>query len=489
MFVRVLLRFLQTLIILVPFILGGWLLWQELVPLGTFVVEKISGEPSPFLDDLQPGSRASGAHDDAQGDVVQTLTGDPVYLFAHPHQSFEKIVAEIWFKNTDVPLVEFGGLVSAQTQVYDLHPVQNLLLDQSSWTRIQEGDRLLLQRESVYTSLADFFSDPPQVERVATYHDDWSVPYRATSYVPSPFAQTSVLSFRGHHTMKTYIKNETLSFSFTYMDMNREEGSDPVQILVFDEEDRAVAEVRQADDGEVEATTLPSGLRTVVMEAVGLPEGVYTLELNVGRDIFFRSISTPQQKWVFVRSLFLADEVGYRDIPSGARVITNAKQFSFQTRHAEGVQEIEVGGQRVQISAPFETVTQRTVQPGLTVVNIPLGDIEIQSDGMIAVSAAAFFQPDPVPLTAQSDLDALGVDYVLATYTSPRKEGDWLVTEMTLDAGLLAQEQGAWKFVFSLPEIEDQEGSVDVGKIRMTWIRDPLTWSAFWQNIRSYVFP
>ncbi len=486
---RIFFRFVQGLIILAPFALGAWLVWQEFVPSGVFVVEKIMGKPSPFLDDLLPGSRASLPHKDAQGDMVQSLTGDPVYLFVHPHRSFETITAEIWFKNTSIPLIEFGGLVSADNEAFNLHPLQNLLLDQFSWTRIQEGDRLLLQRDSTYSSLEDFFASPPAVEQVATYHDDWSVPYQPTFYIPSSIIKTTALSFRGHHTIKTYVKEETLSFSFTYMDMNREEGDDPVQILVFNEKDQAVAEARMVDDGVIEATALPSVLQTIIISVSDLPEGVYQIELNVGRDIFFRSITTSQQKWAFVRSLFVADEVGYRDVPLGAQLVTNAKQFSFQTRHAEGVQDVQIGEQTVSVTTPFETVAQKITQPGLAILSIPLGDIEIQSDGMIATSANTFFQPDPIPLTAQTDLVSLGVDYILATYVPPRQEGNWWVAEVNFNASILTQEQDAWKFVFSLPGILEQEGSVDVGKIRMTWTRDPLTWVSFWQFFQSYVFP
>jgi len=483
------LRFTQGLIIGAPFIFGGWLLWQELVPSGVFVVEKTPGTSSPFLDDLIPGSRASSSKTDAQGDLVQVLTGDPVYLFVHPHRSFETITAEIWFKNANVPIIEFGGLVFADHQAFDLHPLQNLLLDQSSWSRIQEGDRLLLQRELTYHSLEDFFASPPPVEQVATYHDDWSISYEPVFYTSSSVMQITDLSFRGHHTIKTYVKDETLSFSFAYMDMNREEGDDSVQILVFNEEDQAVAEARMTDDGVTKATALPSFLQTITVSASDLSEGVYKIELNVGRDIFFRSIATPQQKWVFVRSLFLADEVGYRDTPMGTQLVTNGKQFSFETRHAEGVQEVEIGGQSVSVTAPFETVTQTIIQPGLAILSVPLGDIEIQSDGMIATSAGTFFQPDPVSLVASSDLDTLGVDYILATYMPPRREGEWWVAEASFDASMLAQEQGAWKFAFSLPRILEQEGSVDVGKIRMIWMREAFTWSSFWQFLRAYVFP
>jgi len=486
---RIFFRIIQRLIILAPFVLGAWLVWQEFVPSGTFVVEKNVGVSSPFLDELLPGSRVSSPEKDAQGDMAQTLTGDPVYFFAHPHRSFDTVTAEIWFKNTMVPMVEFGGFASSENEAFDLYPLQNLLLDQSSWTRIQEGNHLLLQRDPTYPSIEDFFASPPPVEKVATYHEDWSVPYHPVSYTPSSLYQATAISFRGHHTIKTYVKNETLSFSFSYMDMNREEGSDPLQILVFNSLGQVVAEARQGDDGVSDATAFPSSLQTIMIEAADLPEDVYKIELNVGRDIFFRSVTTPQQKWVFVRSLFLADEVGYRETALGVQLITNGKQFSFETRHAEGVQEIQVGGQTVSITTPFETVTQKIVQPGLVVLSVPLGDMDIQSDGYIAMSAQTFFQPDPVPLTAQIDLETSGVDYVLAEYVSPRQEGNWWVAKVTFDASILAKEQGAWKFAFSLPGINEQEGSMEVGKIKMTWMRPSLTWASFWEAVRSYVFP
>lgn len=480
--------FLSFVIILIPTTLFGWLLWQELVPTGVFEVEKQIGEASPFVDDLQPASRVHEAEEDAAGDLVQMVYGDPVFFFSHPHRSFETIEAEVWFKNDEVSILEFGGLADSQTSAYDLHPLQNTLIDALGWSWVSDGERVLLQREDVYESLEAFLVDPPEREVIATYHDSLDVPYRIEGYVPLGVLQTMNVSLRGFHAMKTYVKDETLRFTFSYMDMNRSEGDDPVRVLVYNEDGQVVSEGRAEDDGNISRDAIPSTLQTITVEAHGLPEGVYKIDVNVGTDIFVRSLTTLQQKMVFLNNVYFGDEVAYREPPDPVSFVTNARNLAFQTRHAEGVQEIVVGEEVVSVAEPFARYTMTRSENALVSASLPLGDMEIQTDGYLALSAEQFFHPDAVRMGALTDVDSQGIDYVLTTYQAPRVIDDWYVKTIVFDASLLElNEENAWKFVFSAPDIDRQEAAFSVGKLHMTWKRASLTLSELLEEVR-YVF-
>jgi hypothetical protein len=485
---RFFLRFVQVLIILTPIGVMTWLLSQAFVPRGVFFVRHEVNDLSPFVDPLLPDARARAPFQEEDGDWVQQITGDPVYFFAHPHRDFERADVELWFKNTGVPMVELGPLVNMAAESYDLRPIQNLRIDQSSWARLEQEGRVLLQREPVYDSLDAFFAAPPDRGRVATYHDALPDPYRISGYHSSPIEQTIDVSLRGFHEFVTYVKDETLRFDLRFMDMNREQVSDPVRAIVFNEDGDPVAEARAEDDGNVSDDARPSGLRELRLAAPLLPEGVYKVQLNVGRDIFFRSITSPQQKLTFLTNIYLADEVGYREPNKPVRFWTEAKHLRFVAGRAESMQEIQVGESVVRLTEPYVEYRQEILETGVVRVDVPRGDTIVRSDGHIAFSEGAWFHPDPVRLSADTDLDRLGVDFILTTYTPPMVVGEWFVRTVSFDTSRMAKEDETWKFVISAPGIDGVPAALQIGAIHMTWRGEPLTWRRFIDEIAEAIW-
>lgn len=461
-------RFVQLTIVAIPVALFAWLLNRELVPTGTFVVAHAVGDASPFVDGLLPDARVDG------GNVI---VDDPVFFFAHPHRHFDTVDAEVWFKNDAAPILELGGLGNAEAQAYDLKPLQNLLIDDSSWTRLDENGTVLLQRTPTYASVADFLAHPPPVSTVATYQAALPTPFVLAGYAPSAQTRAIDVSLRGYHEFKTYVKDETLRFDFAYMDMNRDDGADPVSLVVTDANGQPVGDARASDDGDLSDAARPSGLRHVALSVPNLPEGVYKVQMQSDRDIFWRTITTTQQKAVFLNNLFLGDEVGYKSVSGPVTFWTEAKHLMFATRHVEGLQGIVAGASssRLVIDEPYKSFALDVVGDGVQPVSTERGDLEVTADGHVAFSADMYFNPDPVRLTAQADLDRLGVDYVYATYVSPETRGDWKVARVTFDASRLVLDQGSWKFAFSAPGIKALGARVTVGQINMAWHRKPFT--------------
>lgn len=467
-------RLIQLLLIAIPFIVIGWLLNLWFVPGGVFLVEHEVGQSSPFIDELKPEIRVSEVFENEVGEAIQAIQADPAFFFLHPHREdfFDQVVFDVWFQNTDLPIVELGGLARVNPETFMLYPLHNRLIDESDWYRIDEDGLVLLQREETYRSLADFFAQPPSRDEVAVYRTSLDVPYRLNDYQPTSATQTIDVSLRGHHEFKTYIKDETLSFTFSYMDMNRDEGEDVVQATVFNENGQPVAEARAADDGNTsDDTMVDQGLKALVLNAYGLPEGVYKIVMNTTRDVFFRKILTSQQKIVFLNTLFIGDEIGYREPSEGATVYTQAKRLRFQTRHAQGVQTLIAGDQTLEIAQPYEWYTLTFQGEGLESVTLPTGDVEIVTEGKFAFSPSQYFNPDLVALNAYTTIDQLGVDYVLARYQSPRQEGDWLVATVPFVAWDLYKEDQTWKFSFSTPLIEELDAELFIHRIDTRFIQ------------------
>lgn len=469
----ILTRFIQLLLIVIPVGIMAWLLNLWFVPSGEFVVKHTVGEASPFIDELKPETRVSQIYETPQGEPVQAIQADPAFFFLHPHRKdfFDQVVLEVWFQNETLPIVELGGLARSNPESYTLYPLHNRLIDESTWKRLDQDGLVLLQREPHYHSIADFFEDPPSRDQVAVYRTDFDVPYRIDGYQSTSELQTLDVSLRGRHEFKTYIKNETLEFLFRYMDMNREDGEDVVRVTVFNEAGQPVKEARASDDGNIsDDAVVDHGLRELQLTASGLPEGVYKVVMDTTRDVFFRQIVTPQQKIVFLNTLFIGDEVGYREPWEGATFFTEGKRIRFQTRHAEGVQTLSSGNQTLEIAQPYEWYTLSLRGEGVESVFVPVGDLEVVAEGKFAFSAAQYFNPDPVSLNAYTTIEQLGVDYVLADYESPRQQGDWLVATIPFTAWDLYEEDQTWKFSFSIPLIQELAAELLIHRIDTTFI-------------------
>lgn len=458
-------RLIQLALLCVPLIIFFFLAERELIPNGTFEIRHAIGETSPYIDALAPKERLADH---------RTIVGDPVYFFLHPHRAFDRLAFEIWFQNETTPLIEFGGLATSNPDRYELHPLQNRLIDGLSWPSITNGTHTLYQRKPKWNSIEAFFSrTTDQKETLAVYKAEDPVPFRLSAYQPRTFEQTLAVSLRGSHQMKTYVRDEPLTFRFAYMDMNRDEGADGVVITVFNEAGKPVSDVRAQDDGNTKGNATPSSMRELRLDVPDLQEGVYKIVLNTTRDVFVRKIHTTQQKLIFLNGLFLGDEIGYSAEPIPVRFYTTSERLRMQTRHAQGVQEISVGGVAYAIKRPYEMYVF-TSEPKLTAVDVLKGDVEIFIDRPVAFSKEQFFSPDPYVIRPYTDLENSDIQYVLTTYRPPRKVDAWFVQTVLFDTSELLYEKGAWKFAFSAPDIEEMGGSFVVDQINMQWIRPPF---------------
>lgn len=489
----VLTRFLQLVLILIPVGLLGWLLNEQIVFDGTYEIQHVVGQPSPFVDQLLPDARVKKPVLQ-DGEWVQELVADPVFFFVHPQRQFDRAFFDIWFQNTNVPIVEFGGLAQVSPEIYDLHPIQNLLIDQSTWFRLDDGKTVLLQRNKQFDSIDAFLNHLPSPDSVAVYHSDVLPPFRLNGYVPTTTEQVITVSLRGRHEFKTYLKDEPLSLQMEFMDMNRDEGADPLSLTVFNEQGQVVGGVNKGDDGDLSKLAQPSSMQSVQLSVNDLPEGVYKIVLDASRDLFVRTIKTTQQKFVVMNGLFLADDVGYRPMPQAVTLFTTAKRLQAQTRHSEGIQTVTIGGKPFSIAQPYELYTYSASSPGLTDIVVPKPDIELFVDQPVAFSSNAFFNPEPNRLQFYTDLDAQGIDFVIADYQSPEKRGDWYVAHVDMDLHKLTFQtkkpdlrffrEGSWKFVFSLPGVQEKNASIKVHALDLAFQGKTFTM----RDVLSYLF-
>lgn len=458
-------------------------------------MEQTVGDASPFIDRLLPDTRALGPREGENG-TYQPIIAEPTYLSVHPPGEYETLTVELLFQNTAQPLVELGLVVNDDPIQYTLEPVQNLLVDGSSWERFDENGITLLQREQIYRSVADFLSDPPERQTIATYHYALEEPYRISAYSPAGQTTAVNVSLRGYHEYVTYVKNEPLMLQATFMDMNREYGEDVVELLVVNEAGEIVGSSQTEDDGEMEATSRGSSLRNAAIVLSDLPEGVYKVILKADRDIFFRMLSTRQRYVTFVGPIFLGDETGYRETPSAVSYVTDGKHLTFETYHADAAQEVAIGSGTLLLPEAQVRYAYDVTESGLVDVSASAGDFLFTGDGKVAFSAAQFFNPDPVKLNWNTDLDDLGINFIVAEYAPPVEEGDWLKATATFNLSDVSASESAapasggkqsLKLLLAAPGIATLQNEVQVHGYRLIFERPPLSREDFIEKVKVWI--
>lgn len=462
----------------------GMLVSRALVPDGRLSVTTDFVNPAPYVSMPKPSERLAPPERAADGTPRTPLLGDPVFVDFSPPSRFDSVTVTLSYENAAHPAVEVGALASALDQQYDVRPVENRVVDQLPWKRMTSGTLTLLDRRDRYASVDEFLRNPPPRDRVATYAAAAPLPYRIEGYRPASGTRDIEVSLRGHHRMLTYVKDEPLNVTFTVQDMNRQHGADPVTVSVYFEDGaEPVARTVLADDGNVRDDQKSSKLRQVPVSLVAPEEGTYKIEFTSSADVFIRKITTRQRKFVFVDKLYLGDHVGYSDRTPAITVLTDGMRLVARTPHAEALQTLTVAGKRLALEQPNLRYIRQVGGVGLSAITSPKRSVLLETDGLFALSNDEYFDPLTLPIewyVTQADLEARGIEYVLANYEAPREERGVKSGTVTFDMRRLAKtEEGAYRFVVSATGIGETRQPLRLASMTFALRRQPVTlWNA-----------
>lgn len=480
-------RTLRIIIVLIPIVLLALVAWRYLDLDGQYRVTWEPGDENIFVHGFRPTGRVTAVHDRDDGHRVTRLHGDPIYLSVSPPGNYERATLNVWLDPGLQPQVELGATVDADAGQIMLRPLVHQTLEDLEWSSVRQGDIVLWQREDRFGTIASFLESLPPRSEIATYH------YTLPAYDRIPASWTSGagatqggVSLRGFHEFVAATDGGDLNLRIEYMDMNRNVGADPVHVRVY-QGDKLVAEAERPDDGVVRATNASLDRQAIDVRAEGLDAGIVKVELNAGQDVYWRTIESSLSKMTFGPHVTIGDEVGYLAEPRRVVFWTDAQHLTLFTRHAEGVQTVAVGDERVEIAVPHERYEVENKDKGVVRVVVPQGDLVVVSDGHIAFSPDQFFNPDPIKLDDRTDLDALGVNYVIATYPDVQREDGMIMSQTTFPLGNLERETGAsdepgayastgsLRFVVSAPRLEDREVFVDIARLEILFERPRRT--------------
>jgi hypothetical protein len=484
-FVKFSLRIIQFFITIAPIVLIGWLVNVNFVPDGILEKRFDFSAPSPYADFLVPQQRVTGVLREA-GESFQQIIQDPVYFHVHLPSSFDELIVGMKFKPDEQTLLEFGPMITEAAWQYDLRPLWSDVIEHLSWPYVESNGLKLYQRRANYSSVQDFFNNMPAIEEVAIYNYSLKTNYQISDYTPRDEYREHEIYLRGYHQLLTYVGDEALDFTFWFQDMNRGEGADPIVINLY--RDSTMVDSLIIPDGEIWRNVHEgSPVREIEFKKNFLQPGVYKIELNVPADIFVRKIRTKQQKLVVVNTVFLGDEVGYKDTERPTQLWTNSNYIVAETFHADGTQELRTNGELMPVSESHkEFYREFVISSELNTVYSPQGDIKITGNGLFAWDEDLYFNPYPIKLDANSDLDQLGINYLLTEYRNAAEIGDWYYNEQTFDLKEVPAPGGTIKFSVSAPGVARRQALPAIAQIDLKFQRQAITLENWYEIIRLY---
>jgi hypothetical protein len=434
------------------------------------------GDSSPFVQRLLPDSRVSAVTGSGATAAV-TLLDEPVYFSVTPPPgNFTSVKVALAFDPGGTPTFELGGLQDVASQSFAFQPLSNDLLEHLGWVRHDlENGLSVFSKDPKSQAYGDFLVNPPKRNLVATYRATYPTAFRLPNYQPLGTVQKFDVSLRGPHELLTYIKNEDFNLFLTYTDVNRSYGADEGSVRVLDEAGNLMVDYVIRDDGNIYDNQYSSVKQTISLSGHDWPEGVYRIVLSGTSDLFWRSMLTSQRYLVVKNRVFLGDDVGYLPTPRATTLYTDADRVTFETQHQEGVQTVQIGEATLKIAEVGGKYATTLPSGDLIPVRSPVGDVKLTGEGKYSFSEESFFDPDPTPVTAFTDLSDTNVEYVLAQLAPVTYDNGWRIASGTYATKDLAVENGAYKFALSAPGIHDDLGRVEIHAVTVTFTKAPMT--------------
>tara|TARA_Y100000310_G_C20685019_1_gene818424 strand:- start:828 stop:2345 length:1518 start_codon:yes stop_codon:yes gene_type:complete len=480
--------FIKLAIYLVPVFLLSWLISRDVVSSGELDASYDFTELSPFVSVLRPADRVEEPIEEANGNIYQTITNQPVYFDVRRPRRFDTARVTISYRNHDQPVFQLGALVDNEIWQFDLKPLENKALDQLyndklHWTSLRQGKTVLFQQGEEYLTVQDFLGNRPDPNRIAIYNHNIDQDFRLPNYRPSSPDEPLVInkSLRGRHRLLVYLENEPLDINFLIQDTNRSANEDFIDLKVLSLDGGLVFDKFISDDGLVEERGVYQAAEAINLQVPDLAAGVYRIEFSTTDDVFIRQITSRQHKLVFIDDIYLADNVGYSDDFDQQRlepssIFTNGRRFDAYTSHIEGLQAIRLADEVVTVSQTHQKFgASLPDSKSAKSVYVPKNDIRLSTKGLWSFSHDSFFNPFLRDLADGEPVDANTISYVLADYEQPVYDGEWRQATVEFPARVYYQADNKLHFVLSLPYLQLGDKGIDINSIQVSLIDKPLS--------------
>lgn len=450
-------RILKIIALIIPLIIISYLFYSNFIAIQEFNYFYDIGSIGEKY--LAPAARISNP---IEGIInYRNLTKNLVYFDVPIARDSEIVKVQVKFKDNIPDGYTIGlGVKDQEVWHYKYHTIYNPALN-----RLSEFNR----QDNVYLinpDLAILTYEELKYERnviVAADGQYVSLPNRISDYKQE---ETTInTSLRGSHTAYIYVAGD-LNLHIKKQDINWYEGSDELEISVYDVANDLIANMTIEDDGITDINKNKTRIQEGFLQAKNLKEGVYKIEFS-DFDGLIREIKINTNKIVF-KKLFLADNPAYNTETKPSLIYIKTvrrEQLELLTYHKEGIQNISyLKNDKKHLFSFYQEdkPLYLNLSSGEYLFNIPENDIILSGTPYFSFSKESYFEPYKQKIISiKNDLGWLkeNVDYIVTDYEQPKQEGDWLVaeTEFNIYKDQLFVKENKLSMVFNVPHLSQED--------------------------------
>src|SRR3989344_5251787 len=456
-------RVIKILVILIPLIIIGYLLYAHIFSEREFnYFYDIGGEGDNYLTPLQ---RISEKFED--GENYRNLTQNLVYFNSPIVPGSKNVKVEVKFSDSfNQDSIFYVGAKDKQVWHYDFKPIYNpSLSDDSNFIYYQGAYK-------TSDKLNNLTKEEILEERNLVIASDSEILIKEREDINFSH-EISIIntSLRGGHIFYTYL-DEEINLSVKKQDLNWYNGSDELLVNIYDSLGNILGNFSLDDDGIVDSRRGNSIIMGGNFYKSGVKRGVYKIEF-VDFDGLIREIKINSNKIVAYNRIYLADsDIFFKGLEKNTRIYTEFfrdSEISFKTWHKDYLQNVKVNDRKYFVKQ-INNDTLVEVKSGEYYLYIEKNDLIINAPGYFAFSKENYFEPFEnriVKLKNDKEWILGNVDYLIVDYNKPEREDEWFIGRAEFNIDETYYKDNKLSLVFNSPQLNDEENKRE---IKIDWI-------------------
>jgi hypothetical protein len=480
---------LKPAIYIIPIIAVLWILYFNLnVPM-TSSDATVSGESVPVIYTIDMGTQDTGggslqgpfdriSEPLSKDNVTYRLVEKDLVYFSSPieqEQNFSKVKVEMKFIDTIPQGYDLKvGMKDKKEWSYTWNTLYNPFyasLGSFNLTGEDSSVRVYSLKGNNTTLISSFLIFPPEGSTIAK---DAAVKIHTIPDIAYRESSSNLSELRGDHTFYIYTKGN-LNLSVTKQDLNWYSGPDNLGIKLYSSSDKLIKNITISDDGNSGKDNSRGHLQNGTLNSV-VEEGIYKVTMTGGSDILIRSIELNNGN-IVVQNPFLAG-ILYTNATRFILYtrITKESRVGFMAYHNEGLQTINITNGNYTRFLNITTVENwyyidLPSSNELYRIEIPKGDIVINSDSYFSFSKDSYFTPQRVkivPLQQGADWPKINkVDYIIVPNYHEIKDGNWTIASTEFNLSDAYIENNTLNYAISAPHLGKYNYSVPVAWVKI----------------------
>ena len=379
--------------------------------------------------------------------INNKIIGDPVYFYLRSPRNFSEAKLKIKYRfspelivNHDFINLEAGVLVDKDNWNYSLKPFYNNVLENLTEAQIEDGV-LFYQKDQIFSNYQEFLNQSNFSSSTVFYNFQPNFIYIDPSYQPVSDQVLEINQLKGSHSFYLYLKEENLNFDFSFL--RQSDTLKDLDLFLYYQDNLIFSD---------RISFLVEDELFYQLNLSDLPEGVYKLEIKAN-DQILSSFKTNLSKLVFINKIFLDQSYGPFTLYS------NQNNLRIKSINIESLGEIEIASNTFKVDKIFQQFNFSVPKPDsdLVLIKSDSSGFLIEGEALFSFSVDSFFNPNLNKLSVASQSNE--ADFILAKYSPVIKDGEYYISEISLDLQNAWREKGVYRFIISAPFLKDVDSS------------------------------